>query len=86
MTDLNVPTATPLHQLATPITVRHGHASVSYLPGSTVEVGINLGDGVIVTGAGPANDLRICLNRALNPLAETQSAARRVAALAEVPA
>lgn len=85
MTDLNVPTVDLSHKLATPITVRYGRASVSYLPGSPVKAITDPSNGVAVTGTGPASDLRICLNRALNPLAESQAVVRRVAALAEVP-
>ncbi|MEU8157973.1 hypothetical protein AB0B94_30340 [Micromonospora sp. NPDC048986] len=85
MTSTNVPTVKLLRQSTTPITVRYGQASVSYLLGSPAKTGIAPGSGVAVTGTGPANDLRICLNRALNPLAESQAVVRRVAALAEVP-
>jgi hypothetical protein len=88
MTDFTVPTDTPLHQPATPITVSHGRATVAYHPGARVEMAVIVDDELILTGVGPANDLRVCLdklNRALNPLAESQRVARRVAALA-VPA
>lgn len=86
MTNLNVPTDTLLRQSAEPITVSHGGATVTYLPRSVVEVGIAINGPVLVTGAGPARALYACLDEVFGPLAETQRVARRVAALADVPA
>lgn len=52
-----------------PVTVRHGTARVSYLPGDRVELTLDIGTHFVITGAGVGRDLLACLAEVFGPSA-----------------